>query len=100
MLSIPGQPSVFAIPKTFQHGRRYRLSALKVESTIKFIYPELRSYYPRDEAAVIERIVDVHIGKLRQKIESDPANPQYILTERGIGCRFVNPQPGNTGVFP
>ena len=47
MVSIPGHPSVFAIPKTFQHSRRYRPSALKVESTIKFIYLELRSYYPR-----------------------------------------------------
>ena len=59
----------------------------------------LNRIYPRDEAAVIERVVDVHIGKLRQKIEPDPANPTYILTERGIGYRFVDPQPGNTGVF-
>ncbi len=46
--------------------------------------------YPRGEAVVIERVVDVHIGKLRQKIESDPATPQYILTARGIGYRFTD----------
>ncbi|HEX7975605.1 MAG TPA: response regulator transcription factor, partial [Anaerolineales bacterium] len=30
----------------------------------------------------------VYIGRLRQKIEADQANPRYILTERGVGYRF------------
>jgi DNA-binding response OmpR family regulator len=41
---------------------------------------------------VIDRVVDVHIGKLRQKIEDDPARPRRILTVRGIGYRFAEPQ--------
>jgi DNA-binding response OmpR family regulator len=57
-----------------------------------FTRPELlSSLYPRREATVIDRVVDVHIGKLRQKIEPDPANPAYILTERGLGYRFDDP---------
>ena len=32
----------------------------------------------------------LYITYLRQKIEPDPANPRYILTERGVGYRFVD----------
>jgi len=34
--------------------------------------------------------VRLYINYLRQKLEKDPANPVYILTERGVGYRFVN----------
>ncbi len=47
--------------------------------------------YPKGEAVVIERVVDVHVGKLRHKIEPDPNHPRYILTARGIGYRFADP---------
>jgi DNA-binding response OmpR family regulator len=39
-------------------------------------------------------VVDVHIGKLRQKIEKDPANPRFILTVRGIGYQFADRESG------
>jgi DNA-binding response OmpR family regulator len=45
--------------------------------------------YPDGDAIVIDRVVDVHIGKLRQKIEKDPSRPKYILTVRGLGYQFV-----------
>lgn len=49
--------------------------------------------YPGGEAVVIDRVIDVHIGKLRQKIEPVPAEPRYILTVRGVGYRFADLQP-------
>jgi DNA-binding response OmpR family regulator len=35
-----------------------------------------------------DRVVDVHIGRLRKKIEDDPSNPTLITTVRGAGYRF------------
>jgi two-component system alkaline phosphatase synthesis response regulator PhoP len=35
-----------------------------------------------------ERVVDAHIGRLRKKIEDDPAHPTYVATVRGAGYRF------------
>ena len=34
--------------------------------------------------------VRLYVNYLRKKIEKDPANPRYILTERGVGYRFVD----------
>jgi DNA-binding response OmpR family regulator len=49
--------------------------------------------YPRAEATVIDRVVDVHIGKLRQKIEPDASAPERILTVRGVGYHFAEERP-------
>jgi two-component system, OmpR family, phosphate regulon response regulator OmpR len=40
-------------------------------------------------AAAGERAVDVQVNRLRRKIESDPANPLFVQTVRGIGYRLM-----------
>lgn len=40
-----------------------------------------------------DRVVDVHVGRLRKKIEDDPSNPTVITTVRGAGYRFEDSPP-------
>lgn len=35
-----------------------------------------------------DRVVDVHLGRVRKKVETDPTHPRHIITVRGIGYRF------------
>ena len=35
-----------------------------------------------------ERLVDVHVGRLRRKIEVDPAEPRHLVTVRGLGYKL------------
>ena len=39
------------------------------------------------------RTVDVHIRHLREKIEEDPSEPEYLFTVRGVGYRFREERP-------
>ena len=57
------------------HGR-----ALSREQLIEQVWGY--DYYGDD------RVVDVHIGRLRKKVEEDPANPAFIATVWGAGYRF------------
>ena len=50
----------------------------------------LARLYPAGDTVVVDRVVDVHIGKLRQKIEPRLSSPTYIITVRGIGYRFAD----------
>ena len=53
-----------------------------------FFRDELLDVLYEREGTVIDRVIDVHIGKVRRKIEANPARPQHILTVRGIGYKF------------
>lgn len=51
----------------------------------------LDKLYPGGEV-VIDRVIDVHVGKIRQKLLDNPENPTYIHTVRGLGYRFSDPK--------
>ena len=36
------------------------------------------------------KTLDVHVKRLRQKVEQDPHDPRHILTVRGLGYKFVD----------
>jgi two-component system, OmpR family, response regulator len=40
---------------------------------------------------VYDRSIDVQVLRLRRKIEADPSQPQFIVTERGVGYTFASP---------
>ena len=65
------------------------LHALMAAPGRVFSRDELLEKFYRHGETVVDRVIDVHIGKLRQKIEQDPANPRYILTVRGFGYKFT-----------
>ena len=52
----------------------------------------LATIHPFNEAAVLDRAIDVHIGKLREKLGDDPAEPRFIQTIRSIGYKLLEPE--------
>jgi DNA-binding response OmpR family regulator len=47
----------------------------------------LDAMYGQDQADVLDRTVDVHIGRLRNKLGDDAEHPRYVATVRGVGYR-------------
>lgn len=45
------------------------------------------------DASIRTRTLDVHIGRLRAKIETDTRHPRYLLTVPGVGYRLCAPEP-------
>lgn len=41
-----------------------------------------------DELGTSDRAIDIHVSRLRTKLESDPRRPRHLLTVRGVGYRF------------
>ncbi|MCF8053831.1 MAG: response regulator transcription factor [Deltaproteobacteria bacterium] len=68
----------------------YKLLSLLTKNPGRvFSREQILDHIWRDEAFVEPRTVDVHIGRLRAKIERDRRNPQYIITVSGLGYKFV-----------
>ncbi len=78
-------------------GRPVQLTAIELRLLVKLMRSPgtvfsrgqlLDSIYTQDTVHVLDRTVDVHVGRLRDKIEPTPAQPTYVLTVRGLGYKF------------
>ncbi|MEX2011645.1 MAG: response regulator transcription factor [Chloroflexota bacterium] len=47
----------------------------------------LDAVYGHDQADVLDRTIDVHVRRLREKLGDDPDRPTYVATVRGVGYR-------------
>lgn len=80
----------------YKNGEEIPLSA-KENAMIKLFMDNVNHIFSKDmlyemvwgDSIVDENAIMVYINRLRQKIEDDPSNPQYIRTVRGLGYRFV-----------
>jgi DNA-binding response OmpR family regulator len=45
--------------------------------------------YGAQDGDALERTIDVHVGRLREKLGESVGAPRYIMTVRGIGYRAV-----------
>lgn len=67
----------------------YKLLVLMVKYPKKvYTREELIAFTMGEDFEGYDRVIDTHIKNLRQKIETDPKNPKYILTVHGVGYRF------------
>jgi len=53
----------------------------------------LDALYGRASGDALDRTIDVHIGRLREKLNDDAERPRYIATVRSAGYRVVRPVP-------
>ena len=49
----------------------------------------INQIYPYAERDVMDRTIDAHVKKLREKIEEDSSEPKRVQTVRGMGYKFV-----------
>lgn len=82
-----------------KNGDEARLALLET-NILKLLYLNAGAVVSRDEIMEqlkgsqhnpLDRSIDIHINKLRKKIEDDPANPHFIRTIRGKGYRLHVP---------
>jgi two-component system, OmpR family, response regulator RpaB len=98
LVSIAGVKIDFVKRQVFRQNERIRLTGMEFcllellasNSGQPFSRGDILQHvwnYPSDQR-IDTRVVDVHVSRLREKLELDKANPELILTARGIGYMF------------
>ena len=84
-------------------GRELKLTAKEFD-LLWFLAGHPRQVFSRDQlmdrvwgytSALDTGTVTVHVRRLREKIEDDPAHPRYLQTVWGVGYRFSSPSPAD-----
>jgi len=67
----------------------FKLLATLIEASGRVLTRDqlLDAVWGQDQADVLDRTVDVHVGRLRDRLGDDADRPRYIVTVRGIGYR-------------
>ena len=68
-------------------------SLREFSSRIKAALRRAEMVRPAETAYRDPRTIDVHIRHLREKLERDPKEPEYLFTVRGVGYRFRDTEP-------
>ena len=76
---------------TLSNGEFNLLAALLSTANRVVSRDQLIEMSRRYDNEVYDRAIDVQVLRLRRKIESNPAEPQIIVTERGVGYRVAVP---------
>jgi OmpR family response regulator RpaB len=98
MIQLAGVKIDFVKRQVFRQNERIRLTGMEFcllellasNSGQPFSRGDILQHvwnYPSDQR-IDTRVVDVHVSRLREKLELDKANPELILTARGIGYMF------------
>jgi two-component system phosphate regulon response regulator PhoB len=86
--------------RLFRNGRELELTATEFKLLEFFITHRGRAYNREQlleevwgqQRFVSPRTVDVHVRRLRERIEEQPDNPRFLTTVRGFGYRFDEPE--------
>lgn len=80
------------------NGEEVRLTPIEFKLLQAFLESPERAFsreqllnriYAYHEADVVDRTIDVHVGKLREKLGDDPSAPRFIATVRGVGYKLL-----------
>ncbi len=76
---------------------RLLVALLEADGRVRTRDQLLDAVYGNDAEAVLERTIDVHVGRLRHKLEETAGEPRYVVTVRGVGYRSTaRPPAGET----
>jgi DNA-binding response OmpR family regulator len=82
LVSIAGDPVTLT-------ALEFRLLAALLEADGRVLSREqlLDAVYGADDEGVLDRTIDVHVRRLREKLRDSVDEPRYVVTVRGVGYR-------------